>query len=158
MTYQQPMMAERPRFGPQGKSLTDAMRLDRTVAQETKHLHEALEQIGQNYYHSFGATPHPGFEQLIANVRACQTRIEAFTKQAKAARGYVACSRCAADVPTTSPFCPACGQPIDFSQMTVPVGPIQCPYCGTGNQAGVAFCTWCANRLAAPAAPAAPTQ
>lgn len=66
----------------------------------------------------------------------------------EAAVALVVCPNCQAHIPSTSKFCPSCGQNMTTAQ--TPPNPApgkKCPKCNTLNAAGATFCQNCGTKL-----------
>jgi membrane protease subunit (stomatin/prohibitin family) len=66
----------------------------------------------------------------------------------EAAVALVICPNCQAHIPSTSKFCPSCGQNLTTAQTSPNPAPgKKCPKCNTLNSAGATFCQNCGTKL-----------
>ncbi|MDR3239001.1 MAG: zinc ribbon domain-containing protein [Clostridiales bacterium] len=153
------------------KNMAETIKLNGLISDEEKRINNALLQIGKYYYEVYGENPEPSFGQLIAGINESKARIVSYSEQIKQFKGIVRCQKCGAETPCSSPFCNACGSPMNINSpasvsdgdkivslsvdesvslpeatenFSAPSGDtISCPSCGKELSAKAVFCSGC---------------
>ena len=92
--------------------------------------------------------PEEEAKALAERVDLIGRDLQEMHRQYNLIRGLVSCSKCGADVPIGTAYCPACGSPIPQAQpapQAAPQGAV-CISCGQPLSPGAQFCPRCGTK------------
>lgn len=139
-----------------GKDMAEIARLNSSIAEEERNIDSLYQEMGRMYEVRFGIErPDPDFAEVLDRIKEAKEKIKGYEQKIKVVKGIGQCPHCGADVPSTSAFCPSCGQKIEFVpepaeepawEAPTPENKPEekrCQYCGEVLTPFYKFCTSC---------------
>ena len=132
------------------RNYSDQARIEADMSMAQAELDRTYNNLGRMFYDKLKGreVPEEEAKALAERVDLIGRDLQEMHRQYNLIRGLVSCSKCGADVPIGTAYCPACGSPIPQAQpapQAAPQGPV-CISCGQILSPGAQFCPRCGTK------------
>ena len=131
--------------GQKAKGFSDSSKINSQINEEERKINSYYTQLGKLYVTLHAEDYAPEFEGIMSAIAESETKLKDMRTQLQMIKGVKKCTRCNADMPLDSAFCPACGnempRPPEGQEL------IRCVSCGQFVQKNLRFCTYCGKPI-----------
>ena len=131
--------------GQKARGFSDSSRINSQINEEERKINGYYTQLGKLYVTLHTKDYAPEFEGIMSAIAESEARLKDMRTQLQMIKGVKKCSRCNADVPLNSAFCPSCGnempRPAEGQEL------VRCVSCGQFVQKNLRFCTYCGKPM-----------
>lgn len=128
------------------KDVSEVAKLNTQISNLKAEAGQKYQALGERYFQLCGDAPPQELAELVADLKALNSKIHDCEKEIQTLKGMIQCPNCGKLLERDAVFCSVCGTPLP--KISPPDNLTKCENCGAMVKKGTRFCTFCGKLMA----------